>query len=275
MKRDLKKVLGDLEAYKPERQLKVEREGIWPATKALLDAYEKCLGSGLASHGRWTSESETEKCLEQITNTGVDEIQPKIISQFAQSVIAYDGENNFCNATGFFLNALIQKSYKQGNNNFKLDLRQAKPINYLGDKFFGKKRRRLRVSVIGNLGDYCWDNSIYCTTKIQGNVADSFARKVGFSRFSITGGLKNECFAQAYNSKIEIGGETGTYCGNYADRCTVTMNGRPGWRFGAGAKNTKFRSVSEEVIWKIKQHASRGCTFFLIVDGKDKLVGKK
>ncbi|MBI4095374.1 MAG: hypothetical protein HY438_00775 [DPANN group archaeon] len=274
---NLQKVLGDLEDSPPEKQLKIQKEKTGIETEALLAAYEICLRAKPSVHhpGNNSNSEANEFCLEQIIKSGTTEISAQLISQFAQAMVAYDGQDYFEYVTGIFLNMLIKTSYKQGNNNFKLDLRQASPINYLGDRLSGAKRRRLNVTVDGNIGYNCWDNSVYCTTKIHGNTADTFAHKAGFSSFSVAGNLGNECFDRVLGLKINIGGKTGKYLGQYADQCTITVNSPPGWRFGAGATNTKFMSRSAKTIKYIKQYAGMGCTFYILEGKKEKFVGRK
>ncbi len=274
MKRDLKGILGDLEEPVQEKPLRVEPGTIEPANQNLLKAYEHCLKNrlGISSRPDWKNIHNSH--LEAIANSGVETVTGKMITQFSQAVIAYDGDDYFRFVTGPFLSALIRMSYGQGNNDFLLDLRQASPVDYLGYAFMGQKHRRLKVRVRGNLGHACWQKAVYCSTKIEGNVGQ-IGQSSGFSGFIVAGNLGEECFSSAWSLDIKITGNTGKYCIDGAKYCTVTVDGEPGYRFGASAKNTKFISLSKDTLNYIKQHAGKGCSFYLLKDRREVLIRQK
>lgn len=162
-----KEVLSDLEPFKPEKSLKVEREeGLGETLAAMFKIYEstqlyynlamaeprskrrlrKSIGDSCGTH-----ENYLENCINEIKSSGRN-ITKRVVEEFVQQVIKYeDGfakEDYYEERTGLFTSALVQASFGQGHNNFELLLIGNRCMDFIGYKLEGEPARRLSISII-------------------------------------------------------------------------------------------------------------------------------
>jgi hypothetical protein len=135
-------------------------------------------------------------------------LRPDEIESFLLSTIPHEGHIGYAAFTGAFITRLIEKSYKEGHNNFVLrtDLCE-KPLCYVGSFISGKKERPLNIKVFGSLGAEC-------------------AGLAAWSNYSISGDAGYCYGSSSRNSTHYIGGDIGLLFGPDASYFTFRTPNR-------------------------------------------------
>jgi hypothetical protein len=93
------------------------------------------------------------------------------------------------NAAVFLVSDLIQSSYEHGNNEFELNACNIKPFHFASG-LKGNKDNRIKMSIFGDVGNYCGANSRYADFDIQGNVGWGCGRSNEWTRYIISGDIE-------------------------------------------------------------------------------------
>ncbi|MBI4095780.1 MAG: hypothetical protein HY438_02875 [DPANN group archaeon] len=187
MKKNLKKVLGDLETPTPEKKLKSFRD------ETLEDALPKitvCYEKALAQRFDIASDNFSGRVGKPKLKVPNIAITPQIISEFSVECYGYVDMPNYETATGLYLTALIQKSYGQGHNNFSIEtngLVVGQSLIGLGAYLIGKKENPIKIFVKGDLGvdlGLCAEN---IAVEVRGNAGMIVAQRAKSSEFVLDG----------------------------------------------------------------------------------------
>jgi len=106
-----------------------------------------------------------------------------------------------------YLNSIIQKIYKKGNNNFTITLKQ--PHYDLLSQVQGTKEQPLNITINGNAGTYCAYRSKHLNITINGNTG-------------------HNCALASEDTTITINGNTGDWCADWSTNAKITINGKIG-----------------------------------------------
>ncbi|MBI4095775.1 MAG: hypothetical protein HY438_02850 [DPANN group archaeon] len=233
MQASARALLADLEMPKPENVIKVHTD------KTL----EKLLPKAFKLYEKYLSKYEYDWPIElagdkkKIWNycAGIKFTPtPNLIFEFALRIAEYQNRQGFGWVTGQYISALIIRSHAHGNNNFNLELRHLDTkINYLLG-FTGIEERPLRVSVSGNVGNFCGLDAQTLRLTLRGNAAGQLAMKAKDSRFKIFG-------------ETDLGA---------------------GWC----ASNSVFKCTDRESAERIKQVVREGCRVYWLNNKKRVLI---
>ena len=128
---------------KPEEEKPIEVvEGVF---QELMGEYERFLETECDSWNDFQVE------LNKITET----VTPADITAFLQTTIKHEQHNEYCWRTGLFISKLMQNSYEAGHNDFILNTTALKEIHNLGCDLTGTEERLIKLTIIGNTGDWC------------------------------------------------------------------------------------------------------------------------
>jgi len=130
----------------------------------------------------------------------VPTLSPTEIALFCQNEEQHD-------AFSYYLNSLIQKSYKEGNNNFTLTFNI--PHDDLLSQVQGTKEQPLKITINSNTKDYCAYESKHLNLTINGNTG-------------------NNCAYGSEHLNLTINGNTGENSGLLSKNTTITINGTIG-----------------------------------------------
>ncbi len=121
-------------------------------------------------------QSKTREKLDSI----VDVLTPFEIQSFINLTQSDENKLHYGHNTGLFLSRLISLSHESGNNDFVMDLRGLKPIDYVGYNLIEKEDQTLRILVRGTLGYhgmykveggiYYIEESAYCLAQLAKNI---------------------------------------------------------------------------------------------------------
>ncbi len=195
---------------------------------------------------------------------------------------------------GDYLTALVQASYDQGHNNFRLDLRDVDRIDTFehvknfGYGLKGKKNSLLKVILISRtwLGWQTAEQAEYVGMQVFGGNVVTLGVGAKHSNFYAT-----QCVSRAgegaEHCKFTIRGGVGDV-GNYAKNCKFTAN----WAFMAvtegptgrwpidapswldGAENCILKSHVKGGLRSARRHAGKGCKFWLLKGGEEEFFGE-
>src|SRR3989344_1337836 len=155
-----------------------------------------------------------------------DILAPSDINTFLQTTITCQQHQNYNWRTGMFISQLIQKSYDAGNNGFELNTQKVKRLNNLGYQIQGTKRRKIKLKIEGDAGDYCGidsKNSIITIGENAGNWCGYYSTD---STITIGGNTGNDCGWNSTDSTITIGGNAGNYCGWDSNNSTFKIKNK-------------------------------------------------
>ena len=181
-------------------------------------------------------------------------LSPCDINIFLQQTREYENHKNYRQNTGLFVTRLIQNSCKAGNNDFELDLKSLKPIDYLAFEISGTKERRVSITVKGRAGDLCGSRAKYSTFIIEeaerqlgfevehstftiGRAGDGCGSGAMYSTFTIEK-AGDWCGCRVYSSIFTIE-ETGNNCG-YSTEHSIFAIKETGSECGRLAQHSTF-----------------------------------
>ncbi|HLD00254.1 MAG TPA: hypothetical protein VJC39_00750 [Candidatus Nanoarchaeia archaeon] len=195
-----------------------------------------------------------------------DILAPSDINTFLQTTITCQQHQNYNWRTGMFISQLIQKSYDAGNNGFELNTQKVKRLNNLGYQIQGTKRRKIKLKIEGDAGDYCGRNSTDSTTTIGGNAGDYCGFDSKNSIITIGENAGNWCGYYSTDSTITIGGNTGNDCGWNSTDSTITIGGNAGNYCGWDSNNSTFKIKNKELYERLKEELNfkKGNRLFLL-----------
>ncbi len=84
------------------------------------------------------------------TNLNTTEIQ-----KFLRATQVFEDIPHYCDVTGTFTTILIQHAHNNGQNNFEIDCREIKPLNFLCYELKERTKGSLEIILRGNSGTYC------------------------------------------------------------------------------------------------------------------------
>ncbi len=286
MKPNIKDVLADLELMKPEKLLKVEQDKTLETTvKELISNFDQLLKKHISSG--------YIIYYDYLDIVSKFKVTPQVIDRVIQTLFIYEYDNyeDYNSKVGMYLTTLVQASYNQGHNNFRLDLREfarTKPLVRpygLGAWLAGSEKNRLKLTI--NPG-----------TAWLGYSTGADAQYINMNVFGWTVDLG--CRAKHSNFYVLGGVSTG---GEYTEHCRFTIHGSTGNFFGRFAKNCQFslpltfvalleEQRTEKIIWlesaqncilrckiekalaDVRSSVGKGCKLYLIEKGGDSLYAE-
>ncbi len=141
---NLKNILGDLESFETEKEIKVIRdEDLEKTLDTLLDVYKTVVATKLNPY-QLEEYAFYSACLAQLKRTkcGINE---KAISELVLRIMRHNDQFNFGQNAGQFVTACIQESYLEGHNNFELEITE--PLSGLGVYLRGQPDNKLTLKV--------------------------------------------------------------------------------------------------------------------------------
>ena len=136
--------------------------------------------------------SPREKYLREMKKT-VGVLTPEEIDLFLQTTVRYENHEKYCSSTGYFISRLIQDSYDAGHNDFTLNTKGLRGLDKLCTELKGKKKNPLKVTINGNAGNCCGEDSKRSLFYIEGNAGDDCGRVSKKSVFCVSGDVGSKC----------------------------------------------------------------------------------
>ncbi len=140
------------------------------------------------------------------------------------------------------ISRLIQKSYDAGNTNFVLDTYDTQ-IPDVGH-FKARSKRRMSITVHGNVGTSFGYQSKYVDVSISGSAANGFGQ---------------ESYKSSYQAK-----RTELFCGSQSDSCMYSVLKGFGEYFAHATTNSEFtfhsKMTGRDMLWMPKSEI-HNCTF--------------
>lgn len=181
---------------------------------ALLEEYKTFLEIKFEELPRWVIDGN------EITEV----LSPDQINAFLQSTVEFENHEHYKTKTGYFISALIQKSYNAGYNDFFLSTKMLSPVNELASLLQGTPENHIRVRIENEADNYrsgVGGEAKYIDVHARGGgndflfkaqyctaVVEEVAYWVGENADSITIFLKKleqgDIFTKAKNSTITI-----------------------------------------------------------------------
>jgi len=122
------------------------------------------------------------------------EISPTDISTFMKTLKKKEESKVFGLRAGLLVTNLIQKSFNQGHNDFKISTKKLnEPLEYLCSGIKGKPDKYLKVSVDGNAGYSLAAGARYVDMKFRGECLGHFGAKAKNSILRCTEEGELEC----------------------------------------------------------------------------------
>ena len=101
-------------------------------------------------------------------------LTPDEINHFLQATQQYADHKDYSWKTGYMFSSLIQNSYDQGYNDFRLNTTLLPGIDLMGSYIVGKRKDPVLVTVQGNLGFVCADEARHSVFIVNGTVEKHF-----------------------------------------------------------------------------------------------------
>lgn len=168
----------------------------------------------------------------------LDVLNPAQIDLMLQKMLSSEKEDKD-HVRGSFLNRLIQDSYNEGYNGFILTTGDAK-VDCLGWQLKGNSKRKLEVTVKGNLGDWCCYDSEFVSFVVEGGVGSRYGAHSRSNVLDIRGRTGNDCGLKSWYSSFNIQGDTGQGCGSESEYSSFEVGGNAGYDYGSLAKYGLF-----------------------------------
>jgi formylmethanofuran dehydrogenase subunit C len=145
-------------------------------------------------------------------------LTPVEISAFIPASEKFSLRENYSLNFGIFVSKLIEKSYRQGeNNDFLLNLEGMPKFRYLLNRLNGDKSNPIRITALGNVGT-------------------SFANHMKNVKISIVGSVAESSFYSTNNLSVNIEGNVGYGCMRGSGNGIININGNVGNSFGSNSK---------------------------------------
>jgi len=155
---------------------------------------------------------------------------------------------------GFLLSKVIQDSYDNGYNDFKIDTRNI-PLERIGDNLKGTKENPIKITIHGSNLDLLGTFSEYCVFYIKGNTGGSCGFDSKNNEFNIEGNTEYFTGSKSKNCKFRLKGAKES-CGSKAENSIFEIEGDVGMRLGKGAKRCTFMTHNSKTYGQIKKHTS-------------------
>ncbi len=240
MKRDLKKVLGDLEQHKDEKSLKIEKCG---------NSLEDLITNFCLFVEGYDDLNNVETNASQIL-AGLDVTKNKI-TKFTEEVAVYLEKPKFYEIFGIYLLKLIQASYDQGHNGFEINTSKTNNFFFNNSiRLRGRPDRLLQITITGTLPNFDFIQFSYCDVKVFGDAGRRFGYKSKHSRHFVNGNASRFCGDLAEDSEFTVVGSIGSGCGVRAKRCI-------------------FRLADTDELGRMMMSVGEGCTLYLLKDDKE------
>src|SRR3989344_3347499 len=180
----------------------------------LEQAVDEAIEEALIKLGKLQPEKTIHQSQDLLNSLDLPILKPAQIVQLFRR-IHYDQM-----LTGLMMNKLIMDSYSNGENDFVLTTGDHKMWHF-GEELSGQNDRQLRITVYGNLGEYCANHSKYCDYKINGHVDDKF------------GWVSEYC-------NIIVNGNMGKALGHWSKHCNFEIRGNIGYGFASESKESTY-----------------------------------
>ena len=126
---------------------------------------------------------------------GITEIlTPENINRFIQTTIQHEHHPYYQATVGRVASRLIEKSYEAGTTRFYLDLRNLKAPHYLINNIYADYRRKLEVTIDGDVGSDFAVHSVNLNVTLHGNIGESGAQFLQESSITLDGEIKGYNF---------------------------------------------------------------------------------
>ncbi|MBI2669407.1 hypothetical protein HYX14_06210 [Candidatus Woesearchaeota archaeon] len=215
-------VVRGMKPQKPEEVKPIETVGEHPFS-ALLEKYKAFLDD--RTYG------DHHKKNADLT----DILNPEHINAFLQSTVIHENHEKYKERTGLFLNSLLQNSYDAGHNDFQLNTKSTKPLDYLGAFLEGTKEKPIRLTITGNVGDWCGQESTNGIYTLNGNVGEWCGWGSTYGTYMITGDVGRRCGYYSTNGIYTINGNVGASCGFGSKHGIYMITGDVGDMCGCGS----------------------------------------
>ena len=180
----------------------------------------------------------------------VEEIlSPCDLNIFVQQTRHYEDHTSYDSDTGDFISQLIQNSYHAGNNDFELDMKYLKIIDYLASDISGTEERMVKMVITGEVGMGCGSRVRYSTFIIP-KVGKYCGRLSKHSSFTIEK-AGDWCGWEAQHSTFIIE-KAGNWTGYFAEHSTFTI-GKAGEDCGRFSTYSTFKTHNQDQYERFKE----------------------
>lgn len=178
----LKKVLGDLEKPKPERQLRIHKDkDLEETVTKLLDGYWKSVNRG--------SKFNIENMRAYVPGFDILKISPDVIRELSARLDFANVKDTGLDVGYAWIGQLVQKSFEQKYNNFEIFINYPNQTVHFCKGLKGHPDRPLKISVVGDIDLAGFPHTKYIDVTIFGNVGEFFAWMAKYSSFDIRGNI--------------------------------------------------------------------------------------
>ena len=187
---------------KPDEKKEIQTDGKYKFIE-LIKKYEAFLEakitSNMGGNGRLESDFRIIWKLDDI-------LTPNEINAFLQLTMCYEEHKQYSLNTGIFLTKLIENSYNNGNNQFRLDIVTSKMLNYLVWDFKGTDERPIDITISGSIGDNFGYRAEHINCLIENNAGNSCGVGIRYSKIIVAGACEaNELGRSATASTFKVG----------------------------------------------------------------------
>jgi|SRR3989344_4676415 len=227
----------------------------------------------------WPEESQQEQQIEKTIEAAVEEVRDaylnlnpgngsiETINKLLLPILTEVQINKFLHSLdkakqkgtqlAFFLNRLVQDTYKAHNNGIQL-IMSGIMLNFLGFELKAKPHKRLKLTIFGDAYNWFGANSEYCTMILNGNSRDNLGLKSENCSFTVNGDTSDGCGWSSNKSRYIIHGNTGNSYGGQARDCFFSIFGDAKNQHTYGSIDCTFEFHGK--VGSISQ-GSAGCIF--------------
>lgn len=200
--------------------------GLDPAVESMYDM-----------HARLEFQKSEKRDHEMVLHLFVEPLSPPQIDIVLQKIIATDSVKDYL--TGLFMTRLIQKSYREGHNDFILTTNDIK-IPRLCYRLRADPSNIIKVSIEGIVGDESCENSEYCSFVVKGGCGFHMGVDSSNCTYEIHGDTDFQLGDFSKDCRYHIFGDVGDDCGGHCHRGHYIVEGDAELDIGSDATASIF-----------------------------------
>lgn len=222
-----------------------------PLLDKILEEYESL--RKYCGHPKSTRDYLTQPS-QYFTLQSMETLTPAKIDLVLRTII--DTEKKLDELTGIFLTKLIQDSYNAGYNGFVLTTGDAL-IDRLGYQLRGMPEKELELTVRGNAGWYCGENSKLSTFTVEGSVGTWYGSSSKHCFFKAEEHVGWGCGFRSEYSLFILEGDVGGSCGIGSEYCSFELKRGVGTMSGTESENSLYTLSNQEAYEEVKKNIPR------------------
>jgi len=221
--------------------------------QSIVNVYEICKDSHYMENDQQT-----------VRNLFLNQLTPVQINQFLQEIIRISPKTKLnSHLTGLFLSRLIMDSYLEGYNNFVLTTGDTQ-INNVGSYLHGTESNKIRLEIVGNVGDFAADFSTYSQIRIRGDSDAYLGRGSKHSEITTYGSTGLSLGRSSEQCIFTVQGNLESDGASFSKQSKYLIHGTIETPFGIGSDACTFITSNSETYKKMLRTVHETCTMQLI-----------